>query len=401
LQHDADPAAALLSWDRAITDASRALIAPTLGNLLGARATLRSALGDKAGAGEDLIRAVPLLDEHVPGPLAAQGRLDLSRILLELDRPYEAAEAAEAGLADLTDLLRAQNVTPDDLDGGPALAGQSGSAGSAGPVASPARVGTGAGGDGRAEIHVAGCLAFSAAEANAAVGADQQARELARRSADWHRVNRNPIAQAEAWELAGRLGGPATEVAIAYGRAAQLAETGGDWVRAATCRRERIIALKESEGLEVALVALAEAEAALEARRDSPAGRHASAQEQQQAGRQLHWHRLAVAEQRGRLFAVSGRFKEAMAEVDGLEREYQDLGDDWSARDLMGLRGQLRAELDDLDGALDDLRHAAEEAIRAGDQAQAHGLGERLAAVLDEAGRPAEAEEAWQQFSMS
>jgi hypothetical protein len=61
----------------------------------------------------------------------------------------------------------------------------------------------------------------------------------------------------------------------------------------------------------------------------------------------------------------------------------------------------LRAELDDLDGALDDLRHAAEEAVRAGDPAQAHGLGERLAAVLDEAGRPAEAEEAWHKFSMS
>ena len=394
--HDADPASALLSWDRAITDANRAVVAPTLGNLLAARATLRTALGDKPGAAEDLLRAVPLMDEFVPGPLAAQGRLDLSRVLLELDRPYEAAEAAESGLADLTELLRAQNVTPDDLDGGPVPISP------AGPVPpTPGRVGTGAGGDGRAEVHVAGCLAFSAAEANAAVGAEPRARELARRSADWHRVNHNPIAQAEAWELAGRLGGPPAEVAIAFGRAAQLAETGGDWVRAATCRRERIIALKESEGLEVALTALAEAEAALEARRDNPAGRHASAQEQQQAGRQLHWHRLAVAEQRGRLFAVSGRFKEAMAEVDGLEKEYQELGDDWSARDLMGLRGQLRAELDDLDGALDDLRHAAEEAVRAGDPAQAHGLGERLAAVLDEAGRPAEAEEAWHKFSMS
>jgi hypothetical protein len=87
-----------------------------------------------------------------------------------------------------------------------------------------------------------------------------------------------------------------------------------------------------------------------------------------------------------------------MTAVDGLEREYQELGDAWSARDLLGLRGQLRAELDDLDGALDDLLRAAEEAQRAGDQDQAHGLGERLAAVLAEAGLPADAERAWQRF---
>ena len=84
--------------------------------------------------------------------------------------------------------------------------------------------------------------------------------------------------------------------------------------------------------------------------------------------------------------------------MNGLEDEYQELGDAWSARDLKGLRGQLRAELDDLDGALDDLRRAAEESEAAGDPAQAHGLGERLAAVLGEAGRPDEAEQAWQRF---
>jgi hypothetical protein len=99
------------------------------------------------------------------------------------------------------------------------------------------------------------------------------------------------------------------------------------------------------------------------------------------------------------LLAVGGRFQEAMVEVTGLEREYHELGDPWSARDLLGLRGQLRAELDDLDGALDDLRRAAEEAQQAGDAAQAQGLGERLATVLGEAGRPVEAEAAYLRFS--
>jgi len=382
LLQEVDPAAALVIWDRAVADAGTVTSAPTLGSLLAASATLRAALGNPERAAVDLTRAIPLLDEHAPGPLAAQARLDLSLVLLELGRGFEAAEVAEAGLADLTDLLRTQNVSPDDLDGGDGRQG-----------------GGGAGTTARAEVHVAGALAYAAAEANESVGATDRARTLALRSADWHRVNQNPVAQAEAWELAAGLGGPPARVAADYGRAAELAEAGGDWVRAATCRRERIIALKDAEGMEAALAALAEADAALGARVDSPAGRHAPESEQRVAGRQLHWHRLAVAEQRARLLAVGGRFREAMAEVDGLERQYHELGDDWSARDLLGLRGQLRAELNDLDGALDDLRRAAEEAEQAGDPAQAQGLGERLATVLGEAGREAEAEAAWLRFS--
>ena len=383
---DVDPVAALEVWDQAVADASSVTAAPAVGSLLAASATLRAALGETERTAADLSRAVPLLDEHASGPLAAQARLDLSRVLLELGRGFEAAEVAEAGLADLTELLQAQDVRPDDLDGGD---GRSGAA----------EPGDGRGEGVRAEVHVAGALAYTAAEANDAVGAFDQARALALRSADWHRINHNLVAQAEAWELAARLGGPAARVATDFGRAADLAEAGGDWVRAATCRRERIIALKDAEGMDAALTALAEADAALGARVDSPAGRHAPAEEQRAAGRQLRWHRLAVAEQRARLLAVSGRFREAMAEVADLERQYHELGDAWSARDLLGLRGQLRAELDDLDGALEDLRRAAEEAAEAGDPAQAHGLGERLATVLGEAGREAEAEAAYLRFS--
>ncbi len=383
---DVDPAAALVVWDRAVSDASIASAAAAVGSMLAASATVRAALGDPSRAAEDLARAVPLLDEHTQGPLAAQARLDLSRVLLELGRGFEAAEVAEAGMADLTELLRVQGVGPDDLDGGDGTDG--GVRGGAGP-----------GGGVWAEAHVAGCLAYVGAEANDAVGATERARELALRSADWHRVNQNLVAQAEAWELAARLGGPSARVAADFARAAELAEAGGDWVRAATCRRERIIALKDAEGMDAALAALAEADAALAARAGSPAGRRAPDAEQKLAGRQLRWHRLAVAEQRARLLAVGGRYRDAMAEADGLERQYHELGDPWSARDLLGLRGQLRAELGDLAGALEDLQRAAEEAAEAGDSAQAQGLGERLATVLGAAGREAEAEAAWLRFS--
>jgi hypothetical protein len=382
---DGDPARALAVWDQAIMDADLAGAAPLLGNLLAARAALRHALGDPVRSADDLSRAVPLLDEHAAPALGAQARLDLSRALLDLGRPFSAAEVAEAALADVTDLLQARGIAPDSLGlrrrvdgpdpGPPVLGGDE----------APGRddiLGSG-------EVHLAGCSAFAAAEANATIGANERARELAKLSVDWHRQNDNLIAQAEAWQLAARLGGPAGQVAADLDQAAELAEAGGDWVRAATCRRERITAVKESEGLDAALVALAEAEAALAARAEQPG---------ELDERLLRWHRLAVAEERARLLALGGRFREAMAAVIGLEDEYQELGDAWSARDLMGLRGQLRAELDDLDGALDDLQRAAEESQAAGDPAQAHGLGERLAAVLDEAGRPDEAERAWQRF---
>jgi tetratricopeptide (TPR) repeat protein len=366
---DTDPAAALTAWEQAIADATAAAAAPVLGNLLAASATLRHSLGDPARAAADLAAAIPLLDEHSPGPLATQARFDLSRALLDLGRPFEAAEVAEAGLADLTDLLLGEGVSAADE-----------------------------GHEGLPEAHLAGCCAFAAAEANAAVGATDRARELAERSAQWHRFNGNLIAQAEAWELASGLGGPPAQVAADLGRAADLAEAGGDWGRAATCRRERTTAVKDAEGVDAAFAALDDADAALGARVENPAGRHIVNEDQELAQRQLRWHRLAVTEQRARLLAVSGRFEEAMVQVEGLEEEYRGLGDAWSARDLKGLRGQLRAELDDLEGALDDLRLAAEEAAEAGDQAQAYGLGERLAAVLEEAGRPDDAEQVWLRF---
>jgi tetratricopeptide (TPR) repeat protein len=400
--HDSDPPTALTAWEQAIADAETAGATALLGNLLAASATLRHTLGEPVRAAADLARAVPLLDEHAARPLAAQARLDLARVLLDVGRLYEAAEVAEAGLADLTDLLHGQSITvdPADEDGGADGAGRTDDRPDGDSwVGSPGGRLNGSPGSGpiAAQVHLAGASAYAAAEANSAIGFPARARELARRSAAWHRFNGNLIAQAEAWQLAATLGGPPARVAADLERAAELAEAGGDWGRAATCRRERIIALKDAEGMDAALAALAAAEAALGAR-VNPAGRHASPQEEERASRQLRWHRLAMAEQRARMLAVSGRFGEAMAEVAGLEDEYQALGDAWSARDLKGLRGQLRAELNDLAGALDDLRQAAEEAEAAGDLEQAHGLGERLAAVLAEAGQPDQAEAAWQRF---
>jgi hypothetical protein len=383
---ESDPPAALTAWEHAIADAETAAATQVLGNLLAASATLRHGLGDPGQAAEDLSRAIPLLDAHASVALAAQARVDLARALLALDEPFGSAESAESALADVTELLRGEGV-----ELGPAP--EPGALEAAGADAD-----SDVSADVHTQAHLAGCAAFAAAEATAVSGDRLRAHLLATRSAHWHRYIGNPIAEAEAWQLAARFGGSPADVAADLERAAGLAEAGGDWGRAATCRRERVTALKDAEGMEAALAALADADAALGARVQSTAGRHVAEEQQQLAYRQLRWHRLAVAEERARLLAVSGRFQEAMAEVDGLEDEYVELGDAWSARDLMGLRGQLRAELDDLDGALADLHRAAEAAQTAGDLDQAHGLGERLAAVLDLAGRPDEAELAWQRY---
>jgi hypothetical protein len=362
--HESNPPAALAAWDRAIADAAGAGADELLGGLLAAGAALHHALGDPARAAADLLRAVPLLDANATPELAAQGRLDLSRALLGIGRAYEAAEVAEAALADLTELLR-HPVQREDL----------------GP-----------------ERHLAGCAAFAAAEALAAGDEPEAARELARTSASWHRENGNLIAEAEAWQLAAGLDTDPAGIADDLARAARLAEQGGDWARAATCLRERANALNDADGPAAAIAALGDVDRVLAAAAEAPAGRHASPEAQAVAERQLRWHRLAVADQRARMLAVSGRFADAMAQVDGAEAAFRELGDTWSARDLLGLQGQLKAELGDLEGALGDLRRGAEEAEEVGDRSQQHGLGERLCAVLALAGREPEAEAAYDRF---
>lgn len=383
---ETDPAAALAAWGKAVEDAERAGRGPVLGTLLAASAMLRHRTGEASLAAADLARAVPLLDQYAPAALAGQCRVDLSRVLLELDRPFAAAAAAEAALADVVEVLRAEGLetapvrrpgaAPDEVE----------------PV--PGRLSV----EVSSRMHLAGAAAFAAAEANSTAGTPGPARRLALRSAQWHARNGNPIGQAEAWQLAARVAGRPGRVASDLLRAAQLSEAGGDWARAATCRRERVTAVRADAGDEAALVALDEADETLDAWRESLSGRRIQPSERAAAEHQMRWHRVAVAEQRARLLALAGRFGEAMAVADPLVEDYHRLDDAWSSRDLQGLRGQLRAELGDLEGAVADLREAAEGAAQAGEQEQTHGLGARLAAVLGGAGRDDEAEAAWNRY---
>ncbi|MBT0767504.1 hypothetical protein KIH74_01125 [Kineosporia sp. J2-2] len=383
-----DPQAALSVWHHAVEDAEKSGEGPILGTLLAASAMHRHRAGQPHRAAADLARAVPLLDRYTPAALAGQCRVDLSRVLLELERPAAAAAAAEAALADVVDALREEGVNLDPPPTGGIRIAPDNIEPLAGEIAPEVA----------SHMHLAGAAAFAAAEANSAAGAPGLARRLAIRSAQWHARNGNPIGQAEAWQLAARVAGRPERVAADLARAAELSEAGGDWGRAATCRRERVTAVRAAAGDEAALGALDEADTTLRAWTKTLTGRRIQPAERAMAEHQVRWHRVAVAEQRARLLALGGRFEEAMAVADGLVDDYTRLDDAWSARDLQGLRGQLRAELGDLEGAVADLRDAAEAAAVAGEEEQTHGLGARLAAVLGEAGRDDEAEAVWNRY---
>ncbi|MDP9825892.1 hypothetical protein [Kineosporia succinea] len=386
---ESDPGAALAIWDRAVEDAEKSGEGPILGTLLAASAMLRHRVGDASIAAADLARAVPLLDRYAPAALAGQCRVDLSRVLLELERPFAAAASAEAAFADVVEVLRAEGMET------PAVRSEPGERPAPDEVEMPPGELTP---EVASRIHLAGAAAFAAAEANSTAGTPGPARRLAIRSAQWHARNGNPIGQAEAWQLAARVAGRPGRVAADLDRAAELAEAGGDWARAATCRRERVTAVRADAGDDAALAALDEADETLDDWAQALTGRRVQPSERELAQVQMRWHRVAIAEQRARLLALGGWFGEAMEVADGLVDEYRALDDAWSARDLQGLRGQLRAELGDLEGAVTDLREAAEAAAHVGEAEQRHGLGARLAAVLGGAGRDDEAEEAWNRF---
>ena len=384
LTQQIDPETAITYWQDALADAERTGNGELIGRLLAAAGALRHSLGDAEGAVGDLGNAIPLLDGSMTPLLAMQARFDLSRALIDARRPVEAAEAAEATLADLTEMLAAEGIVALSSPASP-------------DIDLAAELPTDAG-LGRADVHLAGCAAFAAAEASSIIGETEHARAMAERSAAWHRHNGNLVAEAESWQLAAQCGGDAAIVAADLERAAALAEQAGDWSRAATCRRERAGVLQDVGGTPAVLAALEDAEARLRERARAPLGRRLAEADRETARQRLAWHLLAVAEQRARSLALAGRFAEALMVAESLDDEYQRLGDDWSARDSLGLRGQLRAELGDLDGAVADLLRATERAHEAGDAGQARVLAERLSALLADAGRAAEAEEIWSRY---
>ena len=110
------------------------------------------------------------------------------------------------------------------------------------------------------------------------------------------------------------------------------------------------------------------------------------------------WERLALTEQSARVLAMAGRADEAFPLLDGLAEAYRELGDVGSVWDVALLRAESLAALDRAEEGLAELRAAAEEALTAGSPARARDLGGRLVDLLDDLGRPEEAEQAWSRY---
>lgn len=415
-----DPAEAVDVWQAAVADAEAAGDRGFVGRLLGSLAETLRAADQPQGAVSALSRAVPLLEEKMP-LLSLEARFDLSRALLDIPNPALAGEVAESLLADLTATLAEHG---DRLDDGPdapgAEAGDATVRGGAGETrpdpgdSGAERAGTAAGagttpGAGaeavapsapRRDLFLAGAAAYAAAEASALAGDHDHGRRMAETSARWHARSVNPLAEAEAWQFAAQLAESLTRARY-FARAAALAEQGGDWMRAATCRRWRIPAVHEADGIDAALGALVEALAEIDRHRAAlEAGLLPEPDPDHRAGAlaQVLWHRLATVEQGARTLAQAGRFTEALDDLDGLENTYRDLGDERSVRDVLGLRGEILVEVGDLEDGLELLRRAAEEALAQDDHEHSRMFGGRLAARLDDAGRREEAETVWARF---
>jgi tetratricopeptide (TPR) repeat protein len=142
------------------------------------------------------------------------------------------------------------------------------------------------------------------------------------------------------------------------------------------------------EGPEAALAAVEAARAAL----------HQATPEE---GREqaLAWEHLVLTEQAARVLVAIPRLDEALASLEGLDPAYADLGDLQSVGDVVVLRAEILIGLDRAEEALASMTEHAQQAVDAGNAQGARRFGGELARMLDDLGRPEEAETAWQRYS--
>jgi len=274
---------------------------PLLGNLLAASATLRHAVGDPSRAADDLIRAVPMLDQHRrraarrPGPIRP-----VPARLLDLGRPFEGRRGGRGGIG------RRERPAAQSRHHQPAVPSCTWPA--ARPSRRPRRT-----------------------PRSAPTGPPQRGAGPRQAPTGTGRMT-NLIAQAEAWQLAAPLGWAARPgpPPTSHGRPSWPRPEATGFRAATLPTRTSHRASGRPRGLDAAASRRAPPtpRAVLAARIESPAGR--ARPPPRSSGSpfgQLRWHRLAVAEGAGPAtrpsLVGSG---EAMAQVNGLEDEYQELG---------------------------------------------------------------------------
>jgi len=329
---------------------------------------------------EDLPALDPATRPAHPDPVeVAALRRDLALALQAAGRITEAAEVAETAVRGVEDHLAEQGVAPapppPDGDLADLVHGR----------AAPPEGGVPLDGPLVPAVRAAGTVSYVAATCCAELGERDRATSHALRSAAWHRLTGWRGAEAEALDLAGRAERDGDRALRLLLRAAAGYDEDGGRQEACRCRRQ-------ASGRAVELGLVSEALAVLDTLRTSldsvPEGDVAA----------VAWERLALTEQSARVLAMAGRADEAFPLLDGLAEAYRELGDVGSVWDVALLRAESLAALDRAEEGLAELRAAAEEALTAGSPARARDLGGRLVDLLDDLGRPEEAEQAWSRY---
>jgi tetratricopeptide (TPR) repeat protein len=360
LAESGDLDAAVDVLEPAVVDADVTGAAPLAAEAWMLLGRIRDHIGDQPGAVEAFTRAIGLLGADSAPMRLAGLRQDLVHALRAEGRSLEAAELAEAGLHALTEFASGQGISPD-MESEPATS------------------------DVRRQL---GTLAFAAALAALDLAEQAHAADLARRSAGWHASIGWGLAEAEALSLAARAEEDPAEMLRMLRRAAELFAEGGHWQAAARSRRTALGLTLEVEGPEAVGLRLGEARAAL----------HAVTPEEEAQERGRAWEHLALTEQSAQLLAAGSKLDEALAALEGLDTAYLDLGDQGSVGDVAVLRADVLIDLGRADEGLAGLQAVLQVAVDAADAQEMRRLGGQLARMLDQVGRPDDAEEAWERY---
>ena len=394
---------------------------------------IRNHTDDPAAAVEAFTRAGALLADHGAPAVLAGVHQDLVHALRANGRSLEAAELAESALHLLTEHAHNRGLTDPakgeadrvehgsgenssgeggsgENSSGEGGSGEDGSGEDGSGEGGSGEGGSGEGGsgedgsgedgsgeDGSGEdgsdereglARQLGTLSFAAAVASLDLGERDHAAELARRSAGWHASTGWVVAEAEALMVLARTSEDQAEILRAALQAATLYDQAGHWQPAARCRRVSLTAMLETQGQDAVQDALEQARAALH--RVTPEdGRE----------RALAWEHLALTEQSAQILATTSRPEAALVALEGLDQAYRELQDERSVADVAVLRAELLIGLDRAEEGLASIAERAQEALDAGDAQTTRRLGGELARMLDDLGRPDEAEAAWQRYS--
>ncbi|WP_088288508.1 hypothetical protein [Kineosporia sp. A_224] len=319
--------------------------------------------------------------------LAASCAARAGGLLLDLDRPGEAADRLERALAALPPTAAAWGVHADLV----VALGRAGRTLDAADLAESVerllaeRPPTG---DDPQEAFDAGRAAFVGALALRTLDEGAAAARLAVTSAALHALHPQSLARAEALDLAAGCTDDVPERVRLLAEAVEVAAGADDRWFAADLRRRHADAVDDADGPDAALALLAGLRADVTAA-DVPA----------EEERARTWHLAAIGHLETALLLRADRADAALAALTGVAQAYGDVGDDDNAVRVTCLHVQALHQGGRTDAAEALGRAVADQALAQGRGEHARAVGGTVARVLDESGDPEAADEVWSRYS--